>query len=78
MGKSDGWIGHTMRLQDRLTPALRHRFQVTMDSADGGPVAPQGIDWKLTQHSLFPGINCQHIGDGATSPGRNQTFLGAE
>jgi 3-methylfumaryl-CoA hydratase len=47
MGAWDDWIGRTMRQQDRLTPALLHRFRATLDSIDSGPTALQGIHWAL-------------------------------
>ena len=33
--------------RDRLTPALLQRFRATIDSADGGEIAPQAIHWVL-------------------------------
>lgn len=41
------WIGREQIQHDVLTPALLARFRATIDSADGGDGAPQGIHWCL-------------------------------
>jgi 3-methylfumaryl-CoA hydratase len=43
----DNWIGRTIRQNDRLTPALLHRFRATIDSQETGDIAPQAIHWVL-------------------------------
>ena len=47
MGAWDDWIGRSMVQRDRLTAALLHRFRTTIDSAEGGDIAPQAIHWVL-------------------------------
>ncbi|MEQ1550664.1 MaoC family dehydratase N-terminal domain-containing protein [Sphingorhabdus sp.] len=47
MGAWDAWIGRQLVQSDRLTPALLQRFRATIDSAEGGDVAPQAIHWVL-------------------------------
>ena len=47
MSKWNTWIGRQIVQQDRLTPALLHRFRATLDSADSGEIAPQAIHWAL-------------------------------
>ena len=47
MGGWDAWIGRQTVQNDRLTPALLHRFRATIDSGETGPLAPQAIHWVL-------------------------------
>jgi 3-methylfumaryl-CoA hydratase len=41
------WIGHQMVQHDVLTPGLLARFRATLDSAEEGETAGQGIHWCL-------------------------------
>ena len=41
------WIGRSERRFDVLTQGVIDRLRATTDSADHGPVAPQGIHWCL-------------------------------
>ena len=41
------WIGRSVTAQDALTQGLVDRYRATLDSADTGPEAPQGIHWCL-------------------------------
>ena len=43
----ESWIGREIVQQDVLTPGLLARFRATIDSADTGDAAAQGIHWCL-------------------------------
>jgi 3-methylfumaryl-CoA hydratase len=43
----EAWVGREAIHHDVLTPALLTRFRATLDSAETGNVAPQGIHWCL-------------------------------
>ena len=47
MSACHDWIGRTHTLSDVLTPAMLNRFRATIDSAETGDLAPQGIHWCL-------------------------------
>ena len=47
MGAWDAWIGGEESRTDQLTPALLARFRATIDSAETGDTAPQGIHFCL-------------------------------
>lgn len=41
------WIGRTVSAQDVLTQGVVDRYRATLDSAETGDIAPQGIHWCL-------------------------------
>ncbi|HMT45292.1 MAG TPA: MaoC family dehydratase N-terminal domain-containing protein [Chakrabartia sp.] len=47
MSNWQDWIGRTQTAEDVLTPGLLTRFRATIDSAETGAKAPQGIHWCL-------------------------------
>ncbi len=47
MSNWQDWIGRQQTADDVLTPGLLTRFRATIDSAETGATAPQGIHWCL-------------------------------
>jgi 3-methylfumaryl-CoA hydratase len=47
MTEWDAWIGRSETSHDVVSDALIMRFRATFDSAETGPIAPQGLHWCL-------------------------------
>lgn len=47
MSEWKDWIGREEHRVDMLTPGLLARYRATLDCADGGETAPQGVHWCL-------------------------------